>query len=68
MIEVMTDEYRASHKKAPRGRGMWAFAVGVYGGKWLSECFWFNGSYADAKKAAVRFARNNASDIVSVQP
>jgi hypothetical protein len=50
-MEVSTTEYEFSHGKNPRGTGQWAF---FFDGE--SEPFWHTGSYAEAKKMAIKYA------------
>lgn len=55
-------EYRASHGKAPRGRGVWAFSFDAMTAAGsvtvVSEC-WFapSGTLAEARKAAAAKAK-----------
>ncbi len=48
---VDTSKYVYAYGKEPRGKGLWWF--GDYSEKWT---FTFNGSYAEAKKAALKAA------------
>jgi hypothetical protein len=52
-VEFITSQYVFSHGREPRGRGHWAFAPF----RDTLEVFWAHGSYAEAKKDAVRQAR-----------
>jgi len=61
-VEVSTREYEFAHGRAPRGVGNWAFFVA---GNAAREPFWFNGSYGQARVAAVRhFAALGVTDVV----
>lgn len=51
-IEVVTSQYRFSHGKEPKGRGLWLFCF--VGSK---DVFEFNGSYGEAKRAAIAEAQ-----------
>ena len=51
ITEVRTEKYEWSYRKKPRGWGMWAF-----GNKSESQVWFFSGSYADAKKQALKKA------------
>jgi len=56
MRKVNPQEYLSSHGKLPKGRGLWAFCVHPSHGY---EPFIFNGSYTEAKAAALKhFPRN----------
>jgi len=74
-IEVR--EYVIAHGHSPRGRGLWAFRMRLpdgqpveeHGGQtagWHDGIYWFNGSYADAKAAALREGRRLGAAVVSV--
>jgi hypothetical protein len=56
-------DYEFTHGHRPRGTGNWCFGLGR-GGAWTQ--FWFNGSYTDGKRAAVREARGLGCDTVVV--
>lgn len=49
----------------PRGFGNWAFQIG---GDFPVATVCFRGTYAEAKKAAVRAAKENKVDFVKVMP
>lgn len=51
---IVTSRYRASHMKAPRGRGLWLFEMGD-GTVVVSH----NGSFAEARKAAIAYCREH---------
>lgn len=64
---VNTDHYEIAWGKKPRGRGSWAFDLGNHGGTVADhEPFWFNGSYGDAKKAALKAAKERGSAEIIV--
>ena len=60
-----TTEYEFSHGKSPRGRGGWAFSF-VRRPDVMTEVFWVNGTYAEAKKVARDKAKAEGSDEVFV--
>lgn len=67
MIRIHTNSYYAAHGRMPRGTGLWFF----YGPAEYSRhepakrpYFCYDGTYAEAKAAAAKWARkNNYSDI-----
>lgn len=62
-ITFSNDDFIATHGKAPRGYGNWAFrAGGVYG----KVFFTFTGTLADAKAAARRVAAAHGITTVFV--
>ena len=63
-IEFNTREYEFSLGHKPRGIGAWAFAFRRDAD--LSEIFWINGSYGDAKKVARAKARAEGHNEVWV--
>lgn len=67
-MRVETGEYEASHGKAPRGRGSWAFTFGVNGG--VESDIWYAaiGAYSGALKIAKAEARRRGADVLWVQP
>lgn len=66
-ITVSTEEYRRSHGKAPRGRGLWLFVLGD-NGRWLAEPCGYNGTYGEARANAIQQARTLGLSDVVVQP
>ena len=66
-IEVTDYSYRASHGKAPRGRGSWAFSFN--GNEDIDSLFWTPGhtTYAEAKKLA-RAAAPEGTYRIDAQP
>jgi|APSaa5957512535_1039671.scaffolds.fasta_scaffold106487_4 hypothetical protein len=68
MSNFSTREFERSHGKAPRGRGFWGFRLTTWGvtdvSAVLEADFWFNGTFASARKAAKAEAiRTDASHI-----
>jgi hypothetical protein len=60
-VYVDTREFEVAHGRKPRGRGGWAFFF-EYGQ--TGEAFWANGTYAEARRAAVAEAkRRGATDV-----
>lgn len=49
------EKYMASHGKAPRGWGNWGFCPSKAWNteNYLSQVFWFTGTYGEAKRAAI---------------
>jgi hypothetical protein len=63
-VKVDYSDYRRSHGKMPRGRGHWFFFfnhAGTFG-----NCFSFNGSFTNAKKAAKKEAKARQVSTVYV--
>ena len=65
-IHFDTTEYEFSHDKRPRGIGSWAFAYRRDAD--LSEIFWVNGQYAEAKRIARALAKKAGEHRVFVCP
>ena len=63
-VFVNTRLYRQSHVREPRGRGGWLFAFGDE----TAEPRNFNGTYTEARRAAVVAAREFGTDIIYVLP
>ena len=66
-VEFDTREFEYAHGKMPRGRGGWGFIAHEKSKRddYFDHIFWFNGLYADAKKAArAHFAGVTARVIV----
>jgi hypothetical protein len=59
-VTVDTNTFEFAHSKSPRGTGFWFF-FGPGG-----EEFSFSGSFAQAKKAAVKWAKENGFNQVEV--
>lgn len=49
----------------PKGRGHWAFQIG---GDFPVATVWFRGTYAEAKRAAVKAAKEHKVDFIKVMP
>jgi hypothetical protein len=64
-IYVDTFEYMRSHGREPRGRGSWAFSFDR-----SDEVVWAQGglsmTFADARKWAVRVAKETGASVVRV--
>lgn len=63
-VHVNTNDFEFAHGKQPRGNGSWAFFFARRAD--VNTAFWFNGSYADAKKAAKEEAKRRGFDEVFV--
>ena len=59
---VKTNQFFNSHGKQPRGTGNWVFFFGDN----ENDFFQFNGSFGDAKKAAVKEATKRGVNTVHV--
>lgn len=59
-VTVSYFKYICSHGKTPKGQGCWAFDLG--GG----DMFFHTGSFAEAKRAAVKEAKRRGVDSISV--
>lgn len=62
-VRVDYSDYINAWGKAPRGRGSWAFFWGRNG---QGEAHWYNGTLAQACKAAAEEARAAGVGIISV--
>lgn len=60
---LSAERYAFTHGHRPRGIGFWSFSLGRCDA-WTS--FRYEGSYTDAKKAALREARSLGCDTVCV--
>lgn len=65
-IEINTSEYEFSHGKKPRGTGQWGFFFDQ--DRDVSQCFWANGSFADAKRMAIAWAVTKGHTVIRVAP
>lgn len=70
--EITTRAYERSHMKAPRGRGGWLFAPATNWTAFDRDIKWsqmknFNGTYAEARKAAREHFHGN-EPYVAVLP
>lgn len=63
MIRIETNRYVRSHMKEPRGSGLWLFedAAG-------QVVFEFNGTYTEAKQAAIAWAKQNGRSYLYTCP
>lgn len=64
-MEIHTTEFQFAHGKLPRGTGMWAFAQNSFTP--ADKVFWFTGSYATAKKAAIQHAKEHGWTRIEVR-
>ena len=65
---VSTTQFELAHGKKPRGRGSWAFAFDVaVNGEFAEDLFWSQGTFAEARRAAVVEARRRGVTHVEVQ-
>lgn len=64
-MRVCTENYVATHGKAPKGFGLWFFSLGR-NGSWTDVST--TASYTDAKKWAVKQARELGCTEVVVLP
>ena len=60
-VEVRTSAYEWAYGKKPRGRGNWAF-----GDSKMEKMEFFYGSYAEAKKQAIEWAKAQGLEIIHV--
>ena len=60
-VIVSTRSYKRSHNKAPRGYGMWAFEIN-------RKEYFITGNFADARKEAVKVAKEEKAGVVCVMP
>jgi hypothetical protein len=58
-VTVNTTKFQFSHGKSPRGTGFWFFEAS-------NQTFSFFGSFAEAKKEAVKWAKENGFNQVEV--
>jgi len=59
-VQVNTREFERTHWRQPRGRGVWFF-FGPAG-----QTFRTNGTFTEARKAAVNWAKENGFNEVTV--
>lgn len=62
-VEVKTTHYEFAHGRKPRGTGLWMFHG--YNDR-SGRTFEFNGTYSEAKKEAVKWARSRDCHMVEV--
>lgn len=67
-IEIDTTEYRASHLSEPRGRGGWLWLFDEETDISKSRCFNGGTTYAEARTAAIEYARANGHTVARVMP
>jgi len=67
LVETITSQYEMSHGHRPRGVGAWAFAFEPYP-KDMNKMIWVNGSFGEAKRYAIRVAREMGERRLYVQP
>ena len=60
-VEVNTNEFIFSHRKEPRGYGLWMFEIG-------GLPFEYTGRYAVAKKFAIKYAQAKNITAIKVLP
>lgn len=67
-MKIGTMKYQASHGQAPRGRGLWIFEAqeSVWGG--TRTQFSHNGTYTEARAAAIVWAKANSYAALTVLP
>lgn len=63
-VEVNTRDFEFSHGRKPRGSGSWAFFFKRDDD--VSNAFWAQGSYTEAKKAAIAEAKRRGARTVFV--
>lgn len=62
-VEVRTTHYEFAHGRKPRGTGLWLF----HGYNERSgRTFEFNGSYSEAKRKAIEWARARGTNMLEV--
>lgn len=62
-VTINTSNYQFMHGKMPRGRGNWAFYLGSATVPWFAPA---NSRYADARATAVRRAKRQMVNTVTV--
>jgi hypothetical protein len=65
-ITISTRSYEASHRRKPRGRGLWMFAMTTPDGR--SGQFSGHGTYTDALGMARAYAIREGADTIEVMP
>src|SRR5262245_28220024 len=64
-VEIDTCDFERSHGRAPRGRGGWAFCtVNPRQADYLNHVLWKNGTYAEARRAAVAEAKLRGIEVL----
>lgn len=64
-MEIDKSDYRRTHGREPRGRGLWMFQVGRHPDQTLVRA---SGTLTEALKTARRVAREWGTDYVQVLP
>ena len=69
-VTVITSLWsRSNNGKSPKGKGNWAFSIGNKDGyEDASKAVFFYGTYAEAKKEAVKAAAEKGASVVYVLP
>jgi len=68
-ISISSSEYRAAWKKAPTGKGNWAFEMSAPGHGCRTDIFFSGyGYYSEAKKSAAKHAAANGWTAIKVLP
>lgn len=65
-VNVVTDEFRFSHGKAPRGRGSWAFSPFEDIDCCDKRIIWVNDTFGAARAQAVAIAKTRGLDTLFV--
>lgn len=60
---IETTRYQASHGKTPKGRGLWLFETAS-----REAVAQHNGTYAEAKRAAIAFGKQRGHIVLHVCP
>jgi hypothetical protein len=63
-VQVSTTQFEFCHSRRPRGEGTWAFFFD--GEDDASKAWWFTGSYGEARRAAVAYAKEHGYRSVQV--
>lgn len=61
MTNVSIRKYIWNHEKKPRGLGNWAFKIG-------NDTHWFYATYSEAKKMAIKYAKNHSYYTIELLP
>lgn len=64
-VYISYTSFIAAHGKPPRGHGHWAFHIGRDTHS-LDNVFWHQGSFSEAKRAAVREAKRRGEYSITV--
>ena len=63
-VRVHTTDFEFAHGRKPRGEGTWAFFF--HRRATTEHAFWANGSYSEAKRQAVEYAKAHGFEDVYV--